>query len=818
MRKTSLTSGWEVAAADWLEADGGPVKLGYSRLEWLPARVPGHVHLDLVRNGVIGDPFRQRGELGVQWVDEARWSYRRVIRGDALGTSARHQVLRFEGLDTLCTVSLRGEVVAKHENMHCPLEVDITGKLLAGDNELRVDFESASRIGWQRRREFLAQEGLPQDVPRFPERAFVRKAQYMFAWDWGPRLVSVGLWKPVDLLEFDARLLDVVVAQRHLPGGEVELECASEVQGGGCVWHRLEGRAEWFRDGQAVSVANPELWWPHGLGNQRLYRVESVLVPEGSQPSRPEVLDRRQQRIGLRTIRLLRERDRQGESFEFEINGRKLWAMGANWIPDHSFPSVVDRERIARQVLRARDMRMNMLRVWGGGLYESDEFYDVCDELGLLVWQDFPFACSYVPDLESEQASLAEEAAVNIKRLRNHASLALWCGNNENLTMWDSKWEAPKPQPGRYYGEHLYDEVLPRVVRELDPSRGYVASSPIGGANANDGDVGDQHFWDVWHGRGDWKHYRDSTARFASEFGFASAPGRSVWQKIYAGQSQWQQRDVRDALARYHDKTGKGYDTYVGYVELHYPRARDIEEFLYTSQLNQRDALRFGIEHYRRSSGCRGALIWQLNDCWPVQSWAVVDCDGNYKAAAFELRRLYANALVSIDHEPGRHQADIWVMWDNAREALASELVVEVFRLADGERLERKAAPVSLQPDQRENCLRLDVSAWAPAHTLVTARLACGRFPGSETFRLLAEPKQAELSLPEIELGTHPRGVEVHCSRPVVDLMLWDPEDGATLRDNFVTLPAGGRRVLEASGAWQRLCARSLAGIHPVRG
>ena len=817
MRSTSFNTGWELAAADWLGPDGRGKRLGFSQLPWLPAQVPGHVHLDLVRHGILADPFQMRAEIGCQWVDESRWTFRRrfEFRPDA---SSPKRVLRFEGLDTVCRVSLNGVEIAAHDNMFLPLEVDVTGALVARANELRVDFESAPRTGRERRARYLAREGLPDDVAYFDERAFVRKAQYMFAWDWGPRLTSAGIWRDVALHEYTARILDVHVRQRHLPGGDVELSFHSEVEGEGRVLHLVEGIKSPVADGQSVRLRRPELWWPAGLGPRRRYQVESFLVPTlapGGVRGREELLgaalDRRSLKIGLRRCHLRREKDTLGESFEFEVNGVRLWAVGANWIPDHSFPSIVDRARLHARLTAAVDMNMNMLRVWGGGLYESDDFYELCDELGLLVWQDFPFACSHVPDDEPAQAALRVEAQANIKRLRNHPSLAIWCGNNENLVLWRHKWGYPAPQPPRLHGERLYDETLPDVLRALDPERPYIPSSPLLAEDADAGSSGDEHFWDVWHGRGDWTHYKHSTGRFVSEFGFASAPGRSVWQKVYPGDPEWSRRDVRDPAARWHDKTAKGYDTYVGYVELHYPAARDLEEFTYYSQLNQRDALRFGIEHFRRSAGCRGALVWQMNDCWPAQSWAVLDHDGVHKAAAFELRRLYAPALVSLEHEVGDPVVKVWTLLDNAHAAVQGELVVEARRLEDGAVLERWTRQVERKPGERGVRLEVPVSHLVAPETLIWAT-----FLGTATFRLLSEPKHAQVHVPL--LGASPRegGLVIEADRPVVDLFLWDPEGGLELLDNHVTLPGAGQYVLRARGRATRLCARSLAGRHPV--
>jgi beta-mannosidase len=375
--------------------------------------------------------------------------------------------------------------------------------------------------------------------------------------------------------------------------------------------------------------------------------------------------------------------------------------------------------------------------------------------------------------------------------------------------MFEEHWEGPTRHPERYYGERIYDGVLPEVLSDLDPSRPYIPTSPWGGERANGGGVGDQHYWDVWHGRGDWKHYDDSTARFASEFGFAAAPGLASLRRFSPETAEFLALPVRDHRARWHDKTLKGYETFLGYVELHYPASKTLEEWSYYSQLNQRDALRHGIEHFRRGSTCKGTLIWQLNDCWPVQSWAVLDFDAEYKAAAYEIRRLYAPALASLVLSGGR--ARVVAVLDNARESFRGEVMLEVHSLLDGKSAGRFAAEVELQPGERKQVLDIDTSGFTPNETILTLS-----FAGAQTFRLLGEPKDARLTTPRIVASAVPGGIAVETDVPVVDLFLWDREDSLVLSDNFVTLPTGGRTVLRASGKPGSLAARSLAGAHPV--
>jgi len=803
IRRTPLHQGWQVACPHWLEP---PATLGYSRLDWLPATVPGSVHTDLMAAGVVADPFAGLLELGVQWIDGERWSYRTTFTftpDDALPV----RLLRFEGLDTIASVWLDGVKLGESDDMFIALELDVSQHLREGTHELRVDFEPAVAVGRERRARYLASEGIARDVVRFDERAFVRKAQYMYGWDWGPRLVSAGIWRPVTLVEHAGRLLDVLVEQSHRPDGAVELRLWSQTDGEGEVVHELEGIAGTQRDGAVIRLEHPALWWPAGLGPQSLVTVTSRLYAAGDAGGR--LLDERVTRVGLRQVRLLREPDRHGESFELEVNGQRIYCVGANWIPDDSFPARIDRARLRRQLERARDLNMNMLRVWGGGFYESDDFYDLCDELGLLVWQDFPYACSYYPEDPESLRTARREARENVRRLRSHPSLALWCGNNENRTMFESGWDDPARHPLRYYGEKIYDGVLPQVLAELDPSRPYISSSPWGGTVANGGGTGDQHYWDVWHGRGDWKHYEDSTGRFASEFGFAAAPTEAAWKKIFPGSEHPLELDLRDPAARWHDKTLKGYDTFVGFVALHYPAATNLDEWTYFSQLNQRDALRHGIEHFRRSELCRGTLVWQLNDCWPVQSWAVIDSEGRYKAAAFELRRLFAPALGSLVLAPGR--ATLFGVLDNHPHMFAADASLEARSLLDGRVLAHASARVELSPGERRVLLELDVSSFEPTETLVSAT-----FAGTTTFRLLSEPKHARLVTPRLVASLEPGGVVITTDQPIVDLHVWDPTGTATLSDDFVTLPAAGQVRLRTTAAPSALAARSLAGRHPV--
>jgi beta-mannosidase len=462
------------------------------------------------------------------------------------------------------------------------------------------------------------------------------------------------------------------------------------------------------------------------------------------------------------------------------------------------------------QLERAVDMNMNMIRVWGGGLYETEAFYRATDELGILIWQDFAYGCSMNPDTGEWLDVAKVETEVNVKRLMNHPSLAHWCGNNENLMFWDYGYGQAEHPEVRYYGENIYDKVIPDVLKELDPSRSYTPSSPWGGKKSNDDQAGDQHNWSVWHG-GDWPQYVNSKGRFISEFGFACSPAMATWRKWIAPED-W----AHDSpVARWHDKTGKGYETFQGYVKNHYPESVTLEDWMYYSQLNQRDALRHGIEHYRRSEFCQGTLIWQINDCWPVQSWALIDSEGHWKAAAFELRRLFADELVTISRDGSK--VFVHVVADG-RSEFRGETSCELFAVhaLTGEVLKEWSATVSPGPTGRKLALEADVEGLPTPETILYAVWG-GVY---QAWKLLGEPKDARLALPPLTCRIAEDGtLEVVSDLPVVDLLLTTPADPDALVENFVTMPMGGvaRLSVTASFTLKGLAARSLAGVHEVR-
>jgi beta-mannosidase len=769
MRETLLHSDWEFNNVTKLPPYA---RTAVQYQAWLPATVPGHVHLDLHKNGVIGDPFERMNELGSRWIDESDWAYRTSFEWTA-DAALPNRVLRFEGLDTVCTVSLNGAVIGEFDNMFVPVEIDVSRLLKEGSNELEVTFLSAVRVGDERRSAYFAEEGLSADCKQFDERAFVRKAQYMSAWDWGPRLVSCGIWRPVSLLEFAARVKSFSVLQTKNEDGSVQVKTETEVEGVGEVTLTF-GEIEVKSSSGAleeidVTVSHPIWWWPNGMGEQHLYKA-SASIAGGNTIAK---------KIGLRTITLERQPDAIGESFTFLINGKKLWARGANWIPNDSFPSQVTDSDYREQVETCKALGMNMLRVWGGGLYEMDGFYDACDEAGILVWQDFTYACSYYADGEAACEVARIEAETQILRLRDRTSLALWCANNENLTMWQGKWGGAQSPP-RYYGENIYDKVLPEALEKLDPQRSYIPTSPIGQesepGDCNQGRYGDSHYWAVWHGLGDWVYYKDSDTRFSSEFGFASSCSMAQWKQAIS-KDDW----AKDSPAvRWHDKTGKEWEKFYGYVTTHYPAPETLEDWTYSSQINQRDALRFGIEHWRRADYCQGTLIWQFNDCWPVQCWSVQDYLRLLKPAGYELKRLYADHLISLYPVDGK--IGLTVVNDGGMDWETS-ILIEVVSVMDGSLMHSKTLPVHVPSGGRVQVETLETGFAVPA--LIRAKSE----DGVVAWTLDREPKEIEFKEPEFTFEFSGDKLTVTVLGVAVDLVVIDPDNAFNLKPAMADLP-----------------------------
>lgn len=630
---------------------------------WLPADIPGSVHTDLLALDLIPDPFVSDNELQVLWVAERDWEYQLSfqVTAEALEADAVHLVC--DGLDTLAMLELNGQAVGETDNAFRQYRWEVKRLLHEGENTLHIVFPSTVNAMQQKQLE-TPLIGPWQSIPGGPH---VRKAPCQFGWDWGPQLPPIGIWKPLRLeVHHGARLDQVEVRQVHSQD-EVVLEVKAELErwseGEAQVALRLvapdgsthEKEIDLANNAQSckgsLTVQSPQLWWPNGYGAQPLYLLEVTLKVGDRQ------CDQRSYKLGLRTLELRQEPDAFGTSFTFVINGLPIFAKGANWIPADSFPSRLTEAHLERLIESSALANMNMLRVWGGGFYEEDRFYDLCDRYGILVWQDFVFSCSIYPDDEAFVANVREEAVQNIRRLRHHASLALWCGNNEMEWGWANwGWAERADLKYREAYDRMFHHLLPELCAAEDPDRPYWPSSPSSGVPfENPGGVhaGDTHNWEVWHGGYPFEHYREHPSRFVSEFGFQSLPPLETI-RTYAQPEDW---NMTSYVMEHHQRNASGNGKIVNYMTAHFRMPKDFPSMVYLSQLLQAQAVRTGVEFWRRNRACTsGALYWQLNDCWPVASWASLDYYGRWKALHYTARRFFAPLLLTAEASWGKAQ------------------------------------------------------------------------------------------------------------------------------------------------------------------
>jgi beta-mannosidase len=644
--------------------------------EWLPASVPGGVHTDLLTLGRIPDPFVADNEKKVQWIAYTDWEYRRSFDVSPDVLKEFRQFLVCDGLDTLADISLNGKLLGNANNLYRQWKWDVTGLVKEKGNVLVILFHGPAAYITEKQKEKPLQGG--GDIPGGPH---LRKAPCHWGWDWGPKLPPIGVWKDIRLEGYSsARFDDVLIRQQH-ENGRVTVSAMVRVEQWQGDDFRLalkvtspDGKSQTTETnlGKDVTgnlqskIRNPQLWWPNGYGKQNLYKLEVTLENGKS------ILDKRDYQIGLRTIRLKQEPDEWGESFTFVVNGIPVFAKGADWIPADSFPTRITDTRLEYLIRSAADAHMNMLRVWGGGLYEGESFYDLCDRYGILIWQDFTFACGIYPEDDAFAENVRIEAIENVRRLRHRASLALWCGNNEMEQGWvDWFWNKPDDavrQRLKAGYDRMYHHLLPEVVASEDPDRSYWPSSASSGipfAEPNGDQRGDMHYWDVWHGRKPFTAYRTQFPRFMSEFGFQALPPYKTIQTYAAPEDQ----NMTSYIMEHHQRSGSGNGLMIAQMTDTFRMPKDFQSLAYLSMLLQAEGIRYGVEHWRRNmKRVSGTLIWQLNDCWPVASWSSLDYFGRWKALHYAAKRFYAPVLLSVEDDAPRMSvhvtSDLILRWN----------------------------------------------------------------------------------------------------------------------------------------------------------
>lgn len=621
---------------------------------WHSAHVPGSVYADLTADGTMPDPFWRENELDAFERMKKDYVYQRAFTVTEAQLAHAHVELVCEGLDTLAHVSLNGREIAFADNMHITWVWDVKEQLHAGENTLEIRFDSPILYCAKKAEEAPGWES-SDATPGFRH---LRKAHCMFGWDWGPRLPDAGIWRPIFLRTWDtARLENALMLQAH-HDGVVDVTIRPEIAGESAWSAEItapDGEVltlpETMAAEQVIAIQNPQLWWPNGLGKQPLYRV-TVRLATG---------DTRMWRIGLRTMTVSREKDEWGEEFCHVVNGMKVFAMGADYIPEDNILVRVTPERTRRLLEDCKAANFNAIRVWSGGYYPDDAFYDICDELGLLVWQDLMYACAFYDLTPDFERSIRVETHQNVARLRHHASLALICGNNEmemfmagaNSALINHRtWEFVPTYPHHITDYvKMFEYILPAIVKETAPQTYWWPASPSSGGNfdaPNDENRGDNHYWDVWHGEKPFTEYRKFFFRYASEFGFQSFPClKSVKQFTLPDD-----RNIFSRVMERHQRNQAANGKILSYLSQTFRYPNSFDDLLYASQLMQAEAIRYGVEHWRRNRGrCMGAIIWQLNDIWPVASWASIDYYGRWKALHYAAKRFFAPVMISAEEE-----------------------------------------------------------------------------------------------------------------------------------------------------------------------
>lgn len=672
---------------------------------WYPATVPGVVQTDLMANEIIEDPFFRLNERGVQWIDKEDWVYTTNFTADKALLEKECIELVFEGLDTYADVYLNDELLLKADNMFRRWRIDVKSHLLEGKNNLKVYFHSVVKIDMPK------WEALPFQYYRWQDQSengglfkrkisvFCRKSAYHYGWDWGPRLITSGIWRPVYLESWDSlRISDIFYNQKNVTEKradiDVEFEILSQNESKASLRVIDEKTGKILAKGAAqlvkgenkvvvpMNIAKPKLWWCNGLGEAHRYAFRTEVEVDG------KVIDSRHHDIAVRSLKVIRNEDKDGRSFYFELNGKAVFAKGANYIPCDSFLTRVTDEIYEKTIADAVAVNMNMLRVWGGGIYENAKFYEECEKNGIMVWQDFMFGCALHPCEGEFAENVRQEAIDNIKRLRNYGCIALWCGNNEcyDTLMSCKRSYEKKGIDMKYFDiqkaqfDYQYYELLPEVCAKYDPSRYYHPMSPWAGKDIKADHAmnrGDFHYYGVWGSRKPFDTYNTKIARFMSEYGFQSFPEIGSIKRYAPNPKDW---NIFSEVMMAHQRGGKSANGKINdYLTKEYWPQSDFEKFLYMGQVMQGDAIKIAVEAHRRNMPfCQGSLYWQHNDCWPVASWSSRDYYGRWKAQHYFARHFFDKYLLSAYPHDGRLK--VYVVSDNQNSTKA-EFKVEVMTL-----------------------------------------------------------------------------------------------------------------------------------------
>lgn len=778
-------------------------------------QIPGSVYSFLLDAGKMENPHVGENELSALALMEEDYSFETTFDTGEEILAQEHQAIVFDGIDTLAEVSLNGTVLGRADNFFRRWEWDVTGLLQESGNVLRVDLDSP--LCYIREKDAEQHFGGSRHAMKgFPQ---IRKPHCMFGWDWGPRLPDAGIWKDVTLIGFGkARLEDVSIEQDHSDGVSVTVTAKAS---GGKLEISLttpEGEVFSLENGTPYKVKNPQLWWPNGLGDQPLYTVTVQLKENG------ELLEESKKRIGLRTLTIHREKDEWGESFAHEVNGIRFFGMGANYIPEDNVVSRITPERTRRLLEDSKACHFNVIRVWGGGWYPNDFFYDLCDELGLVVWQDMMYACANYNLTDEFEESITAETVENVRRIRHHACLGLWCGNNEMEWLANDKKYDGNDVTKAYY-IRMFEQIIPKILKKEDPHTYYWPSSPSSGGSFDEPNSpyrGDVHNWEVWHSGVPFSEYRKYCFRYLSEFGFQSFP----CLQTVAGFAEKKDWNVFSRVMERHQRNEGANGKILQYLSMTYLYPSTFENLLYASQLLQADAIRYGVEHFRRNRGqCMGAIYWQLNDIWPVASWASLDYHGRWKALHYVARRFFAPIMLSCKEECEVTTKTSIVMESDkdintAQLCVANETKQDFTGTVSWSL--RDAGSRVICRGEEEVCTKAFSSHWLAEMDFsdtdylenhLTFALTGADGVVSEGSVLFTAPKHYHFRDPELKVTRQGALLTVEAKNYARSVELYSENADVVLSDNFFDMEAGTKTVRIVRGEAQDWKARSVYDI-----
>jgi beta-mannosidase len=740
---------------------------------WHAAKVPGDVISDLLNNQLINDPYYDENEKDVQWIEKQDWEYRTkfdvpvdVMNGDRL-------FLHFDGLDTYADVYLNDSLIMKADNMFRSWNVPCDGLMKERDNILTVYFHSAVNEGMKKLKQ------LPYLLPAINEQApenertgvYTRKAFFHYGWDWGPRLVTCGIWRNISIRSWSrANINDIYLSPdsisdqlakytalvdiETIKDGEYQVRFTVDDEPVGSPFS-TNLKAGHNQEKFSFEITRPNLWWCNGMGSQYLYNLKVQLYKN------EELISGMNRSFGIRKLELVQDSDAIGRSFYFRLNGVPVFMKGTNYIPLDILTSRVTKDRYQQVIDAIASANMNMVRVWGGGIYENDEFYELCDQKGILVWQDFMFACAMQPGDSEHIENIRQEAVQNVKRLRNHPCLAFWCGNNENLVGWNNwawKNNYPKKIAQKIWNDYekLFYDILPGIVRKYDTQTAYKASSPSSYYNhLPDKRSGDEHEWGVWFDMGPFSKYAERPGRFVSEYGMQSFPSMRTIRTF----TQEDSLNPRSVILDFHQRCNMPYinpnmngnEMISDYIQMYYNDPVDFESFIYLSQINQAEAMKSAIEAHRTNrSHCMGSLYWQINDCWPCISWSTMDYFGRWKPAHYAVRRAFANLVVIPQRIDGN--VKLYVVNDSLAN-IKTELNLKMIDFK-GKVFWNIKKPIEVVSNSSQMLFSVKEEQLCPEHirykACLVAQLINNEKIISENILYFADPKYLDLPVPDI--------------------------------------------------------------------